>query len=233
MDQHFVLFGTAHLTAIALAFAVPLGLAIAVRASGSARLATVLRWAFALELIATYAVWYWLLWQHGWMAVGNMLPMHLCDWAAIACIVTLIRPNQKTYELAYFWGLSATLQATLTPELALDWPDLRFVVFFGFHCGVIAAVLYMTLGMRLRPYPRSLPRVIGWTLFYGAAAGTVDWLFGVNFGFLAAKSKDPSVLDLLAPWPWYIAELVPIALVFILVLYVPFLVADQVSRKRP
>jgi hypothetical integral membrane protein (TIGR02206 family) len=105
-------------------------------------------------------------------------------------------------------------------------------VFFAFHCGVIAAVLYMTLGMRMRPVPASIPRVIAWTLFYGAAAGTVDWLFKVNFGFLRAKSTDPSVLDLLSPWPWYIAELVPIALVFILILYSPFFIADRV-RRRP
>jgi hypothetical integral membrane protein (TIGR02206 family) len=232
MDSHFVLFGTAHLSAIALAFAVPVVLAILVRRSGSAALADALRWLFAAELIATYALWYWLLIARGWAGVGNVLPMHLCDWAAIACIVTLIRPNQRTYELAYFWALSATLQATLTPELALGWPDLRFVVFFAFHCGVIAAVLYMTLGMRMRPVPASIPRVIAWTLFYGAAAGTVDWLFKVNFGFLRAKSTDPSVLDLLSPWPWYIAELVPIALVFILILYSPFFIADRV-RRRP
>lgn len=233
METPFVMFGTAHLLAIGLAFEVPVVLAFLVRVSKSRPLAEIVRWTFAVELIATYALWYWLLYERGWMAVGNLLPMHLCDWAAIACIVTLIRPNQRSYELAYFWALSATLQATLTPELALGWPDWRFVVFFGFHCGVIAAVLYMTLGMRLRPYPRSLPRVVAWTLFYGVAAGAVDWMFGVNFGFLRAKSKDPSVLDLLAPWPWYIAELVPIALAFILVLYAPFFIADRLRRRRP
>ena len=231
MDPHFVLFGTAHLVAVALAFVVPLVLALVVRTSKSAALVNAVRWVFAGELIATYLLWYGLLIARGWAGVGNILPMHLCDWAAIACIVSLIRPNQKTYELAYFWALSATLQATLTPELALGWPDWRFIVFFAFHCGVIAAVLYMTLGMRMRPYLKSIPRVVGWTLVYGVAAGLVDWAFKVNFGFLAAKSKNPSVLDLLAPWPWYIAELVPIALVFILILYSPFFIADLVRRN--
>jgi hypothetical integral membrane protein (TIGR02206 family) len=232
MDPHFILFGAAHLTAIALAFAVPILLAIVVRLSGSAALTNIVRWLFALELIATYAIWYWLLYQRGWVAVGNILPMHLCDWAAIACIVTLLRPNQKSYELAYFWALSATLQATLTPELELGWPDWRFIVFFGFHCGVIAAVLYMTLGMKMRPVPKSIPRVIGWALIYLAVAGAVDWAFKVNFGFLRGKPKDPSVIDLLSPWPWYIAELVPIAIVFILILYSPFFIADRL-RRRP
>jgi hypothetical integral membrane protein (TIGR02206 family) len=232
MSNPFVLFGPAHLATIALAFVVPVLLAVLVRFANNRLITNVVRWLFAAELIATYILWYWLLIARGWVAVGNVLPMHLCDWAAIAAIVTLLWPNQKTYELAYFWALSATLQATLTPELALGWPDVRFVVFFGFHCGVIAAVLYMTIGMRLRPYVKSLPRVVGWTLFYGVCAGLVDWLSGANFGFLHGKSKDPSVLDLLSPWPWYIAELVPVGIAFILVLYLPFFIADRFSQER-
>jgi len=232
MPIPFVMFGPAHDAAIAFAFVVPFVLATLVRFANNKAFGNAVRWLFAAELIATYALWYWLLYSRGWMAVGNLLPMHLCDWAAIAAIVTLIWPNQKTYELAYFWALSATLQATLTPELALGWPDWRFIVFFGFHCGVIAAVLYLTLGMKMRPYLKSIPRVIGWTLVYGICAGLVDWMFDVNFGFLHGKSKDPSVLDLLAPWPWYIAELVPIGIAFVLVLYLPFLIADRISQAR-
>ena len=232
MASSFVLFGPAHLWAIALAVVVPVMLAIIVRSSGSARLTDAVRWAFAAELIATYLLWYWLLYARGWAAVGNILPMHLCDWAAIASIVTLIRPNRKSYELAYFWALTGTLQATLTPQLALGFPDPRFLVFFGFHCGVIASVLYMTLGMKLRPHPASIPRVIVWTLIYGVAAGAVDWLFDLNFGFLRAKSVNPSVLDLLAPWPWYIAELIPIGIVLILILYAPFFIADRFAQPR-
>jgi len=232
MDYPFVFFGTAHVAAIALAFVVPVVLAAAVRLSGSMALANALRWAIALELVATYALWYWLLYERGWFGIASALPMHLCDWAAIAAIVTLIVPNQSGYELAYFWALTGTLQAMLTPQLSLGWPDLRFVVFFGFHCGVIAAVLYMTLGLKMRPFPASIPRVAAWTLFYGAAAATVDWLFDVNFGFLRAKSTNPSVLDLLSPWPWYIAELVPIGFVLILILYAPFFIADRFRQSR-
>ena len=229
MTHQFVPFGTAHQVAIALAFLTPVPLAALVRSTGSARLADIVRWLFAAELIAMYGLWFWLLHQG---FVGNALPMHLCDWAAIATIVTLLKPNQKSYELAYFWTLSGTLQATLTPELALGWPDLRFVIFFGFHCGVIAAVLYMTLGMRLRPYFKSIPRVVAWTIFYGIAAGFVDRITGANYGFLRAKPVNPSALDLLSPWPWYIAELVPIALVFIVILYAPFFVADRRRRSH-
>ena len=109
MDQPFVFFGTAHVAAIALAFAVPVLLAVAVRTSGNAALTNAIRWVFAVELIATYALWYWLLFARGWFGIGSALPMHLCDWAAIAVIVTLLWPNQRSYELAYFWALIGTL----------------------------------------------------------------------------------------------------------------------------
>ncbi len=184
MTNPFIPFGTAHLAAIALAVIVPVLLALLGRLSG--RIAAIVRWLFAGELVAMYLLWFWLLFEG---VVGNVLPMHLCDWAAIAAIATLIVPNQKSYELAYFWTFSGTLQATLTPELALGWPDLRFVIFFGFHCGVIAAVLYMTLGMGLRPYLKSIPRVVAWTVFYGIAAGFMDWATGANYGFLARQAR--------------------------------------------
>lgn len=231
MSHPFIPFGTAHLAAIALAFVLPVVLAGVVRSASGRSAVPAVRGLFAVELIAMYGLWFWLLYTG---MVGNALPMHLCDWAAIATIVSLVRPNQKSFELAYFWTFSGTLQATLTPELSLGWPDLRFVIFFGFHCGVIAAVVFLMLGMRLRPYGASIPRAVAWTLFYGVAAGTVDWITGANYGFLREKPANPSVLDLLSPWPWYIAELVPIGLAFILVLYLPFFVYDRLAgRKRP
>ena len=232
MSHPFVLFGPAHLWAVALAFAVPLVLAAAVRLSSNAKLADIVRWLFAGLLIATYILWYLLLAERGWLRLGNILPMHLCDWAAIAAIITLLRPNQYTYEVAYFWALAGTLQATLTPELAYDFPDLRFVVFFAFHGGVIASVLYMTLGLGMRPVPASIRRVVGWTFVYAVAAGIVDWAFDLNFGYLRAKPYEPSLLDAMAPWPWYIGELALLAALSILIYYAPFFIADRLRGRK-
>jgi hypothetical integral membrane protein (TIGR02206 family) len=231
MNHAFIPFGPAHKAAIALTFAVPLVLAALTRLSGSKSFERIAHWSFAVLLLATYVLWYWMLIGRGWASPGNVLPMWLCDWAAILCIVTAFHPGQKTFELAYFWALIGTLQALFTPELAYDFPDLRFVVFFAFHGLVVAAVIYMTLGMRMRPVPASIPRTIGWTLFYTACAGAVDWYFGVNFAYLRAKPYNPSLLDYLSPWPWYIAELVPIGIVLIMVLYSPFFIADRLRGK--
>jgi hypothetical integral membrane protein (TIGR02206 family) len=228
MDPHFVLFGAAHKIAIALAFVVPPALALVVRMSKSPALVNAVRWLFAAELIATYILWYWLLIARGWAGAGNILPMHLCDWATIAVVVTLLSPNQRSYELAYFWALAGTLLTTVTPDLQYDFPDWRFVFFFFYHATIITSVFYMTFALGMRPVAGSIRRVILWTLSYVAVAGTADVLLGTDYGFLRAKPAAATLFDAMSPWPWYIAECFAIAIAAMLILYAPFYLAGRV-----
>src|ERR1700731_336130 len=115
MDNAFVQFGPSHVAAIALSVLLPLALAALSR--GRSRSARTICLFFAAGLIATWVLWYWLIAQRGWLSAATILPMQLCDWAVIASIVTLIHPNQRSYELAYFWTFAGTLQALVTPEL--------------------------------------------------------------------------------------------------------------------
>lgn len=229
MAGPFIPFGAAHCSAIALGFAVPLGLAALTRKWTA--LDKPMRWLLAGLIVADRILWLVLIEKEGWVSAQNLLPMHLCDWASIAAAITLLWPNQRSYELAYFWAFSGTLQALLTPELAVDFPDLRFIIFFLSHCTVIASVLYLTL-RGMRPYPSSLPRVAAWSLGYMALAIAINTFVGTNFGYLRLKPFTPSVLDYLAPWPWYIPELVVIGIVSILIYYAPFFIADLLRRRR-
>src|ERR1700722_4697624 len=99
MEKPFVTFGPDHIAAIAVAFAVPLALGLVARASRSRRIARAFSFALAAELIATWILWYWLIAARGWLAPGTVLPMDLCDWAAIASIVALLRLGQRGFEL--------------------------------------------------------------------------------------------------------------------------------------
>lgn len=230
MSRVFVAFDASHVAVLILTAIIPIVLALSVRRARSARLARAISLAFAILLIATWIVWYWLIVEQGWVSPQTILPMDLCDWATIATLATLLWPNQRSYELAYFWALSGTLQALVTPELFYDFPDLRFVIFFAFHGGTIAAVLFLTLGCRMRPYPRSLPRVTLWSLLYLGSALSVNGLLKTNFGYLSAKPAKPSLLDLMGPWPIYIGELAILGIFYLLLLYAPFLVADRLKK---
>jgi hypothetical integral membrane protein (TIGR02206 family) len=229
MDQrpHFVLFGHAHLAMLALAFLAPVLLWAASRRLR--QLDRPIHWAFALLLAGGWLCWYALFASRGWLTLGNGLPLNLCDWAALALIVTLIRPNQFAYELGYFWGLGGSLQGLITPDIAYGFPDPQFIFFFINHAGIIAALLYLTF-TGMRPVLASLPRVAAATIGYALVAGTLDLLLGVNYGFLAAKPGIASVMDFLSPWPWYIPELVGVGLLSLLVYYAPFWALD--ARRK-
>jgi hypothetical integral membrane protein (TIGR02206 family) len=234
MSPRFVLFGPPHLTAIALALLVPLTLALVARHEHLGRHADRLaRLGLALFQVVGWAGWYWTGLSKGTLTLDSGLPLNLCDWAEVALVIALVTRNQFAYELGYFWGLGGTLQGLLTPPLYFDWPDPQFLFFFIQHGGVIASLLYLTLGTRLRPTLRSLPRVVAASFFYAAFVGVADWLLDVNYGFLRAKPHGTNLLTFMSPWPWYIPELVGAGLVFVLLYYAPFALADWVRARRP
>lgn len=70
------------------------------------------------------------------------------------------------------------------------------------------------------------------TLLYVAAAGAADYALGTNYGFLRDKGDHVSLLTWLAPWPWYIGELVAIGLFSLAVYYAPFFVLDVLKRPK-
>ena len=51
-------------------------------------------------------------------------------------------------ELLYFWGLTASLQATLTPDLGQNFPSVYYFTYFAYHVGAIAAALLLVFGRR-------------------------------------------------------------------------------------
>ena len=230
MAAGFVLFGFAHRAVMAATLASPLALTAAKRKAP--RLDILFRYSLAVLLLGGWASWYVLFWMRGWLGIGNELPLNLCDWAAIALIVALIRPSQIAYELGYFWGLAGTLHGLVTPPLLRDFPDPQFIFFFINHGGIIASLLYLTIADGWRPWPKSLPRVIAATLGYAAVAGFVDWQLGVNYGLLRAKPDNFSILDFLSPWPVYIPELVLIGILSVGLYYAPFWGLDSWRGRK-
>jgi hypothetical integral membrane protein (TIGR02206 family) len=226
----FILFGPAHLTALALGFGIPL--ILAAWACGKPARDRWVRLMLAVLLTAGWLSWYAMLAARGWLAPGNALPLNLCDWAQGALIVALLSRNQRAYELGYFWGLGGTLQGVITPDVGRGFPDIQFLLFMLDHVGLIAALLYLTLGTGLRPVLASLPRVILATLVYVAIAGTADYALGTNYGFLRGKGDHVSLLTWLAPWPWYIGELVAIGALSVGVYYAPFFILDVLKRPK-
>lgn len=227
----FIQFGTPHLTALALSLAAPLLMAALARLWRPS-LDRAARFFVAAFLVIGWIGWFILFAQRGWLSVDNALPLNLCDWALIALVAALLTRKQFTYELGYFWGLGGTLQGMITPDVAFDFPDPQFLFFFGEHGGVIAALLYLTLGTGLRPRLSCLARVAVATLFYACVAGLADWRLGTNYAFLRAKPPGTTLLSFMSPWPWYIPEMVVAGILSLMVYYLPFAALDWSRRRR-
>ena len=215
-----------------LAFVLPFAVIGAARPRAHPGIDRAIRWSMAVLMSANWFLWMLLLYEKRWLGLGNELPLNLCDWATAATVITLLYPNQRSYELAYFWALAGTLQGMLTPDVKFEFPDIEFLLFFVFHGGIIASVLYLTFGLGWRPIPASLPRVIAWTLLYAGLAACVDWLAGTNYAFLRTKPPFATVFDVMPDWPWYIPVLVALGFLSTAVYYAPFFVWDKLRAQR-
>ncbi len=159
----------------------------------------------------------------------NWLPLHLCDAAALTAAWAIWKKSPRAAELAWFWGMAGTLNGLLTPNLLSGFPHPAFFCFFWLHGLVVVASLHLACGRRLHPQPGGFWRALGSSQVYLVIAGLVDWLAGTNYAFLREKPAAASLIDHLGPWPWYILALEGLAVVFFLILHLPFALRRKIS----
>jgi hypothetical integral membrane protein (TIGR02206 family) len=174
-------------------------------------LAAVIAAAYVCEQL-TYAL-------RGEWSVQVNLPLHLTDAVTLAAVLALWRPSRTLLvELVYFWALTASLQAVLTPDLGEPFPDVLYVAYFTTHAGAVAAACLLVFGMRRRPRPGAVRRVYAITFAWTLLAGAGTLLTGGNYMYLRRKPDDGSLLDLFGPWPLYIAVAALVGLALFVVL---------------
>ncbi len=174
-------------------------------------LAVVILGAFVCEQL-TYAL------RGEWTATVN-LPLQLTDAVTLASVAALWRPDSLLLvELVYFWALSASLQAVLTPDLDESFPDVLFFTYFTAHSGAIAAACLLVFGTRRVPRPDAAWRVYAITAVFAALAAIATLVTGGNYMFLRRKPAHASLLDFLGPWPLYIHGAAVLGLVIFLAL---------------
>ena len=158
------------------------------------------------------------------------LPLQLTDVISATTVIALWTRRQLAVELLYFWSLSASLQALLTPDLGQNFPSVYYFTYFVYHIGAVVAALMLVFGLRIYPRRKAALKTFGITLLWAAVAGIGDVVTKGNYMYLRAKPIHNSLLGLMGPWPLYIATTAALALAILLVLQV---IADQVRRRDP
>jgi hypothetical integral membrane protein (TIGR02206 family) len=160
--------------------------------------------AFAVELTvnATNGSWDW----------GFNLPLHLSDVVALLAPVALWTRRPLLVEVLYFWALTASLQAVITPDLHQAFPSVFYFTYFITHSGAVIAACLLVFGLDTAIRPGAIWRAFAVTLVMAAVAGAANVITGGNYMFLRAKPSQPSLLDEMGPWPLYIAAAAAVAL---------------------
>jgi hypothetical integral membrane protein (TIGR02206 family) len=156
----------------------------------------------------------------GTWSLGYSLPLQLTDAVSLAAVLALLTRRQLLIDLLYFWAFSASLQAALSPDLGpgQSFPSVFYFTYFTYHVGAIVAACLLVFGCRLYPRHDAIWRVYGLTLCWTALAGLGDVITGGNYMYLRSKPVHRSLLNVMGPWPWYIAAGAALGLLMFLVL---------------
>lgn len=164
-------------------------------------------------------------WRDHQKSLDNVLPLHLCDLAAIVAGFALFTRKPILLTLTYFWGIAASTQALLTPAITIGPPALPYIHFFIQHFAIVAAALYIPIVLKWRPdnpWWKSPLLVFGISIFYQAFALLVNTMLKTNFAFASRPPDNPSLIDHLGAWPLYLFAMQVIALALYLLIALPF-----------
>ena len=209
-------------------FLSPLLLWVLSRHLESKRFARGICWVFAGALVAAFAGTVAALIRDDTFVPRYALPMQLCDWALVAAVIALTLRSQTCFELAYFWGLSGTVQALITPAVDTT-TTCRVFGFFVIHAVIPSGVLWLMFEFKMRPRSGAYLRVFLWSEAYLALALLANAMTGGNYGFLAGRPATHSLLDFFSDTRWlYVLQINVTGLLFFLVLDLPW----QFARRR-
>ena len=210
------------------------GLTAYVRLQPGPRADFVVRALAVLVLAGEVAWWIYAALRGHWSAAAD-LPFHLSDMTPLVGFAALWWRKRILVEVTYFWALAAGLPALLTPAIGDHFPNFLWWQYYAAHSGVVVAAAVLVVGLGAYPRSGAVFRVLAITLAYTVFVAGVDVMTGGNYMFLRQRPVAPTPLDLLGPWPWYLAGAAIVAVVLFVILDVPFMVARGmiVDRHEP
>jgi hypothetical integral membrane protein (TIGR02206 family) len=163
----------------------------------------------------------------------NSLPLHLCDVSVILAALLLLTKNKLIFEITYFWGLGGSFLAILTPDISQSFPHFNFINYFLSHGGIITCVLFMVFIENYNVNLKSVFRVFAITNLYMLFIVIINLVLKSNYLYICQKPINPSLIDLLGPWPWYVLSLEGVSLTVFFVLYLPFFIKQLKAPAKP
>lgn len=211
-----------HLLMVLATAAVAVGVSLLARRDRGAAWILPARRAGAVVLAGGYTAFWLVDLASGRITARGDLPLDLSDIVVPVAAIALWSGHRLAFELTYFWGLTASVQALVTPSLGSDFPDHRWWWFALAHGGVVVAAIVLSWGLGFTPAPRAVWRVTAISLGVAAVVGAADVLLDANYMFLRRPPSGASLLDLFGPWPLYLVGAAALAIALFWLLDQPF-----------
>jgi hypothetical integral membrane protein (TIGR02206 family) len=178
----------------------------------------------AVLVIGWFAAYHVVVLLEGSYSLSSDLPLHLSDVVVVVAAAALWTWRPLVFELTFFWGLTASLQAILTPSLDPDEGPSSFFYWHYFitHSVVVLAAIFLAFGLGLSARPDVVRRMFLATAAWAVVASIGNVITDGNYMFLREPPETRSLLDYLGPWPWYIVGAAMLALVLYFLLDLPF-----------
>ena len=203
-EPEFALFTLPHIMPILLLFAALFLLYRYRDALKKSPHETMFRYVLGFALIICDMSYYWRLSSAPWLSNGAVehLPIGVCAWSVIFCAFMVIGKSQRLFDIAYFWLLSGSLFALITPTpLTYCGPTrYRYYQFWLEHTLGYVAIFYMIFVHGMRPTLRSFKRSYCALILLAVFAAWVNSMIpGANYLYMARPESAPSILDILPP----------------------------------
>jgi hypothetical integral membrane protein (TIGR02206 family) len=177
---------------------------------------------------------FWLI-AHGWWQLpprfdpATTLPLQMCHLTSVIASLVLLTRRHFLRILLYFWGFGLCTQALLTPSLADPPATVWFWAFWFQHGFIMAVAVYDVAVCGFRPAWRDYALACAASAAYVALVLPLNVLLGANYGFVGNTRPDnPSIVDLLGPWPGRLFIIVLLVAAVLALLMLPW----EIARRR-
>ncbi len=198
----------------------------------------VFRYIIAFTLIISEMSYYWRLIAMPSLGPNPVdhLPITVCGWVAVFGSYMVIGKSQTLFDLCYFWALTSSIFALITPTvISYTGPTrFRYYQFWAEHLVCFIAIFYMIFVHKMRPNKKSFLKAYIGLIILAVIAYFANRLIGpgANYLFMARPEDTPSILDILPP-NFALRLLIMTAAItalFILV-YLPWYIKDRKAKK--
>lgn len=236
--EEFANFTLAHLLPILLGIAVILLIGRFRNQLRDCKHESYFRYTLAFMLIISEMSYYWRLVAMPSLGPNPIdhLPITVCGWAVIFCSYMVIGKSQTLFDISYFWLLSGTVFALITPTvITFTGPTrFRYYQFWLEHLLGYIAIFYMIFVHKMRPTIKSAIKSYVALVVLAVVAYFSNRLLGpgANYLFMARPEDTPSVLDILPP-NFALRLCVMAAAITLLfgVAYLPWYLRDRKAKK--